>query len=59
MILCFALGIANIFTFNVVIIIFSVLCLSVPPVPFYSPPFPHLSSHMLTYLPHPSVYPPS
>ncbi|KAL2021264.1 hypothetical protein VTK56DRAFT_7343 [Thermocarpiscus australiensis] len=27
MILCFALGIANIFTFNVIIIIFSVICL--------------------------------
>ena len=31
MIFCFALGIANIFTFNVFIIIFSVLCLYVPP----------------------------
>jgi len=27
MILCFALGIANIFTFRVLIIIFSVICL--------------------------------
>lgn len=33
MIFCFALGIANIFTFNVFIIIFSVLCLYVPPPP--------------------------
>jgi hypothetical protein len=29
MILCFALGIANIFTFHVLLIIFSVLCLYV------------------------------
>lgn len=32
MILCFALGIANIFTFRLLIIIFSALCLYVNPI---------------------------
>jgi len=54
MILCFALGIANIFTIHPLIIIFSIICLLVAHSGFQVLPSPilaHSSSANRTYLP--------
>ena len=52
MILCFALGIANLFTINVLIIILSAICL-------YATPFPSLPPKPTTNQKKNTAYPPS